>query len=128
MTNVSTQDRRRSTRYQGSLEVEFCANDGTYRGVSNSSSVSGLFIETDNCLSPKSIVFMKVHLPDGSISTLKGRVRRIQKMSHSMFEASERACKDGIAIEIIERDANYIKFFMALLRGIHNRKPSNGSR
>lgn len=115
MTNVSTQDKRQRKRYQKSLEVEFCTNDRTYRGVSDNFSISGLFIKTDNRLALESVVSIKVHLPDGSISKLEGRVRRVQKAPYAIVTESKKTFKDGMGIEIIEKDSNYIKFFMSLL-------------
>jgi hypothetical protein len=118
---VSTQERRLRKRYQKSLEVEFYTNGRIYRGVSDDFSISGLFIKTDNGLALESVVSMKVHLPDGSVSLLRGRVRRVNKMSYALVATSEKTLKKGMGIEIIERDSNYMKFFMSLLNDSQNR-------
>jgi hypothetical protein len=115
VVNASTQEKRERKRCQKTLEVEFCTNDRTYRGVSDNFSISGLFIKTDNCLALHSAVSIKVHLPDGSISKLEGRVKRVQKVPYVIVTASEKTFKDGMGIEIIERDSSYVKFFMSLL-------------
>ncbi len=115
MAGVLTQEKARRKRCQKRLEVEFCANNIAYRGVSENFSISGLFIKADNCLVPGSAVAIKVHLPDGSISTLKGRVTRVQRPPYASGTASEKAFTDGMGIEITERDSNYLKFFMSLV-------------
>ena len=125
MLNASTQEKRLRKRCQKSLEVEFCVNNRTYKGVSDNFSINGLFIKTDNGLPLESIVSVKVHLPDGSISIVRGRVRRIQKMSHAVVAAPEQTFKVGMGIELIERDSNYIKFFMSLLTDSDTRQPAN---
>jgi hypothetical protein len=112
---ASEQQKRQRKRLQESCEVEFCANNETYRGVSDNFSISGLFIRTDKFLAPQSAVSIKVHLPDGSTSKLEGRVRRVERAPHDIGTALEKKFMSGVGIEIMERDTNYIKFFMSLL-------------
>ncbi len=115
MAGVLTQEKARRKRCQKSLEVEFCANGGTYMGFSDNFSINGLFIKTDNCQAEETAIFIKVHLPDGSISKLEGIVRRVQRSPFASGTASDKDFKDGMGIEIIKRDSNYIKFFMSLV-------------
>jgi hypothetical protein len=109
------QGKRQRKRLQGSCEVEFSANNETYRGVSDNFSITGLFIRTDKILAPQSVVSIKVHLPDGSTSKLEGRVRRVERAPYDIVTALEKKFVGGVGIEIMAKDANYIKFFMSLL-------------
>ncbi len=115
MAGVVTQEKERRKRCQKSLDVEFSANGGAYRGVSDNFSINGLFIKTDNCPAEETAIFIKVHLPDGSISRLEGIVRRVQRSPYAAGTASEKDFKDGMGIEITKRDSSYIKFFMSLV-------------
>jgi hypothetical protein len=117
--NASGPEKRQHKRFLKSCEVEFCANNKKYKGVSDNFSIDGLFIETNILLAPHSVVSIIVHLPDGSVSKLKGRVRRVaETCNDTPMEASQQTFKSGIGIEIIERDSNYFKFFMLLLSSI----------
>ena len=112
--NTSGPEKRQHRRIQKSCEVEFYANSKTYRGVSGNFSIDGLFINTDNLLPLQSVVSITVHLPDGSTSKLKGRVRQVHKMTGSTAQSGQ-ILESGMGIEVMERDSNYIKFFMSLL-------------
>ena len=109
MSNTSAPEQRQRKRLKKSCEIDFCANNETYRGVSDNFSIDGLFIRTDNLFTPQSVVSIIVHLPDGSTSKLKGRVRRVH---------TGQTFKRGMGIEIIERDSKYIAFFLSLLSSI----------
>ncbi len=115
MPDASVQENRRRKRIQKNCEVEFCANEETHKGVSDNFSIDGLFIKTNNVLDLRSMVAIKVHLPDGSTSNLEGRVSRVHKAPYDMVKTDGRTFQDGIGIEIMQRDSNYIKFFMSLL-------------
>jgi hypothetical protein len=116
--DVSGLEKRQRRRVQKNMEVEFCGYDGTHRGVSENFSIDGLSIRTDSILPLQSVVSITVHLPDGSISKLKGKVRRVHKVTHDIIAASRKTFKGEMGIEIIERDSSYIQFFMSLLSGI----------
>jgi hypothetical protein len=116
--NASLPEKRQHRRVQKSCEAEFYANDETYKGVSDNFSINGLFIGTDNLLPPQSMVSIIVHLPDGSIAKLKGRVIRVQEASDDILTAPGQTLKRGMGIEIMERDSNYMKFLMSLLSSI----------
>jgi PilZ domain len=115
MAYASVQGNTRRKRIQKKCEVEFIANKETYKGVSDNFSISGLFIKTDNLLDLHSLVTIKVHLPDGSTSNVEGRVTRVCSVSYDMSKASGQTLNGGMGIEIMQRDHNYIMFFMSLL-------------
>jgi hypothetical protein len=113
--NPSAREKRQHRRVQESCEVEFYANGKAYKGVSENVSIDGLLIRTDNLTALQSVVTITVHLPDGSHGKLKGRVRRVHKVTGSAAESGQTA-ESSMGIENMERDSNYIKFFMSLLR------------
>lgn len=114
MLNTLESDKRQHKRIKESCDVEFYSHGKEYRGVSDNFSVNGLLISTEDLLALQSVVSITVHLPDGSTSKLKGRVRRVHKMTGSAAQSGQ-ILESGMGIEIMERDSNYIKFFMSLL-------------
>ncbi len=121
MPNVAAPKPKRRRRIQKNLKVEFCGPNGTCMGVSENFSINGLSIMTDNILALQSVVSITVHLPDGSISKLIGRVRRFLEISNDTAATSGEMFKGGMGIEIMKRDSSYIKFFMSLLSECYNR-------
>ncbi len=118
MVTTLAHGKRGHKRFQKSCEVEWRVYNETFRGMSEDFSIDGLLIRTDNPPSPGSAVSITVHLPDGAISQLKGTVRRVLKGASDSFAGSERAFRGVMGIEIIERDSNYLKFFLSLLSTI----------
>ena len=118
MPNAAVPEQRQRKRLKKSCQIDFCTNNETHRGVSDNFSIDGLFIKTDNLLAPQSVVSITVHLPDGSTSNLKGMVRRVHKESYDIAIPSGQTFKCGMGIEIIERDSNYMKFFISLLSSV----------
>ena len=119
VTDASDREKRQRKRLKKTCEVEFSSNEKTYRGTSDNFSINGLFIGTADLLVPNSVIFIIVHLPDGSVSKLRGRVRRVLNGSDSTVrKPSELVVKSGMGIEILEKDYHYIKFFMSLLTSI----------
>ena len=119
VTDASDREKRQRKRLKKTCEVEFCSNDKTYRGISDNFSINGLFIGTADLLAPNSVIFIIVYLPDGSVSKLRGRVRRVLNGSDgTVRKSSELVFKSGMGIEILEKDYHYIKFFMSLLTSI----------
>ena len=118
MPNTLAPEQRQRKRLKKSCQIDFCANNETYIGVSDNFSIDGLFIKTDNLLPLQSVVSIIVHLPDGSTSKLKGMVRRVHKVSYDIVIPSGQTFECGMGIQIIERDSNYMKFFISLLSSI----------
>jgi hypothetical protein len=94
-------DKRQSTRFENRCEVEFRAEGIIHRGICLDLSLNGLFIETDFRFSPTTMLDMLLHLPDGTISKLKGKVVR--------------SLDNGIGIGIIEKDASYLHYYSRFL-------------
>jgi hypothetical protein len=118
---TTTSPERRHKRFRKSCEVEFRLHNGTFRGISEDFSIDGLQIRTDNLPFPGATVSITVYLPDGSASELKGRVRRVTRAcDNAAGDASQRTFRGSVGIEIIEKDYNYMMFFMSLLGTIKN--------
>ncbi|MDA8084901.1 MAG: PilZ domain-containing protein [Nitrospiraceae bacterium] len=97
--------KRRHSRFVRRLETEFSAAGQSYRAISSDFSCSGLFIRTNHAFPPGTILDISVHLPDGETSVLQGRVRRALKTTVVSL-------KNGMGVELIEKDAFYNKFML----------------
>jgi hypothetical protein len=98
---------RKYRRYIRRLEVEFSADNQHYRGISSNLSLCGIFIRTNHAFSPDTIIHLTIHLPDGTTSAVKGRVRMA-------LRTSVVSLKNGMGIEIIEHDSHYVNFVSSL--------------
>lgn len=98
---------QRSPRFTRRLEAIFSFGGLKFSGISSDLSESGLFIRTRHGLTPGSRLDIEVYLPEGKICRIKGIVRRTVKTSLS-------ALKNGMGIEIIEKDQNYLDFVKTL--------------
>jgi len=99
---------RKHKRFIKRCDLEFALNGQTYRGISKDFSLDGLFIMTDDTLSPDSIIDIVVHLPNGLTSRLRGKVRRVLKTTNKGTLIT--TFKNGMGVEIIEKDTNYSCF------------------
>ncbi len=99
---------RKHERFIRRLETEFSAEGKSYIGISSDFSFTGLFVRTNHPFVPGTIVNLTVHLPDGKASRMKGSVRRAMKTPAV-------AIKNGMGIELIEKDDNYMNFIGSFL-------------
>jgi hypothetical protein len=97
--------KRRHARFIRRLETEFSAEGKEYRAISSDFSCNGLFIRTNHAFPPGTVVSILVHLPDGTPSVLKGRVRRA-------LRTTVVSLKNGMGIELIEKDLPYTNFML----------------
>lgn len=91
-------------------EVEFSTHGNASRGISSNFSLSGLYIKTSKPFSEDTPVTLRIHLPNGLISELKGIVRRA-------FRNAVNIQKNGMGIELTEKDSRYCDFISSLLPG-----------
>jgi hypothetical protein len=100
--------KRRHKRIIKRLETEFSAAGIYFRGISSDLSGSGLFVRTTKPFPPDTLVDLTVHLPEDLFARLKGVVRHAIRtgLSHS---------KNGMGIEIVEYDQNFVAFINSLL-------------
>lgn len=99
---------RKHRRIIKRLETEFSSGGLYFRGISSDLSEHGLFVRTSKPFSPETMIDLTLHLPNNSLSRLKGVVRWAAKMGL----VSER---DGMGVEIIQSDKNFIRFLNTLL-------------
>lgn len=102
--------KRKSNRFKKRLEVTFTKGTDNYHGITSDLSNKGLFIRTRYIFSPGSVLDIKITLPDGSVSQIKGMVKRAVNIPISTF-------KNGLGIEITQKDAAYDKFVNSMDTG-----------
>ncbi|MEW6109069.1 MAG: PilZ domain-containing protein [Nitrospirota bacterium] len=112
---------RKQERFIRRLETEFSADNKTYRGISSDLSLTGLFIRTNHAFAPGSVIDITIHLPEGVTSKLRGKVRRA-------FKTPFVALKNGMGIELTERDSNYINFIKTYLSEDEFKAPSEKAK
>ncbi len=95
--------RRKHERFVRRLESEFIGQGKNYRAISSDFSRYGLFIRTNHAFVPGTELNIIIHLPNGTDCKLKGLVRRAMKTTIVSL-------KNGMGIELLSRDHNYIKF------------------
>lgn len=100
--------RRQCQRYTKRLETTFSSGNLSFRGISSDLSAGGLFIRTQHGFVPNTIVDIEVYLPNNKVSKLKGIVRRSIKTTMP-------GVKNGMGIELIERDTNYLDFIKTIV-------------
>jgi Tfp pilus assembly protein PilZ len=119
--------KRRYERIIRRLEIEFSAKDQTHRGISSNFSLGGIFIRTNRAFEPGTEVDLLIHLPDGTRSKAKGIVKMAMKTPVVSL-------KNGMGVEITEKDQQYIKFVETLLEGAGSKgegdqhEPVSGSK
>jgi hypothetical protein len=109
-------EKRKEKRIVKRCSVAFESDGHTYIGFSRNLSPDGLFLKIRKPVAPETIIEMVVDLPDGSTSKLRGKVKRALKDPHGT--AMERAgipSKEGMGIELIEKDSSYVRFITSLL-------------
>jgi uncharacterized protein (TIGR02266 family) len=95
--------KRKYHRFTKRLEVKFSSGGKSFTGISSNLSENGIFIRTHKGFAPGTALDLKLILPDGKISSLKGIVKRTLKTSISEL-------KNGMGVEIIENDAMFTDF------------------
>ena len=99
---------KRTKRFTKRLEVTFSSGVLSYRGILSNVSVSGLFIRTNRGFAPGTTVDIELMLPDNTVSSLKGIVRRTIKNPVTTM-------KNGMGVELIRQDAKYQNFIKPFL-------------
>ena len=101
-------DKRRHPRFIKRLTTKFIINNESFTGISSDLSESGLFIRTNRGCSANTPIDIKIFMPDNSVSSLKGIVRRTIRTPISSM-------KNGMGIEIIEKDGIFINFVKSII-------------
>ncbi len=115
--SLSQRDKRKFKRFTRRCEATFTFRGVSKKGIACDFSIDGLFIRTVNPFSSDEVIDIMVHLPDDSLSSLKGRVTRSMKNAFgNMAGTLAKAYKNGMGIKIIKKDANYLNFIRSLIK------------
>lgn len=93
---------KRTKRFTKRLEVTFRAGGLDFRGILSDVSDNGIFIRTNRGFAPNTTLDIELVLPDNTVSHMKGIVRRTIK--------TPLAIKNGMGVELTEKDAAFEKF------------------
>jgi len=117
MIRTVRQEKRRQERFTRRCEIEFSSGSQTYFGISSNFSISGLFIRTRNPFVPGTFIAIVLHLPNGSLSKLTGRVIRAHKttLGATVSASGFFKEKDGMGVELTEKDSYYLQFIASSL-------------
>ncbi len=96
--------KRSAERFIKRMEAEFSAGDKTYKGFVSNISATGLFIRTNHSYREGLNIDIRIFMPDGSTSVVKGVVRR------AVATLDTRLSKNGMGIELTQKDENFINF------------------
>jgi len=101
-------ERRQHFRVNKSLVSQIFAGHINLFVITGDLSANGIFLISKRCLPVGTAVTIEMVLPDNSVASLRGIVRRT-------IDAA--ACvHSGMGIEIIERDNNYVRFLNSILK------------
>ena len=105
-------NRRQCKRFRECVDVEFVSDGKSFTGTSDDFSLNGLFIMSRDVKAPGTVLDIAVRLPNrGATLKLRGTVIRL----HKTVAGEVIGAPDGMGVEIIEKDANYLHFFRSLL-------------
>lgn len=99
--------KRQFDRHTIRLEAVFRAGTEIHRGITSDISEKGLFIRTRYAYVPGTILDIEIESPDGTTSRLRGVVKRSARTQIA-------ALKNGMGIELIEKDSNYINLLRTI--------------
>jgi len=105
------EEKRRENRYKGRFKIEYTSGNQVHRGISSNLSLNGLFIRTRSPLEIGTLITILLHLPGGLTATLKGKVARVLVIHDG---TSPVTIRNGMGVEIIEKDFNYLRIVMSL--------------
>ncbi len=114
MKDIPQREKRGHERVTLSCDIEFSSRRQIYQGKTSNLSLSGLFIVTKNTFPPGTIINMVIHLPDGSISKLIGKVTRASSGSNDKVAEFS---ADGMGVAILTKDTNYLRLLVSMTTG-----------
>jgi hypothetical protein len=100
--------KRRHRRIIKRLNIDCSAGGADIRGISSCLSGNGLFVRTIKPFPPDTSVDLTIHLPDHIVSRVRGVVRTAMQTGLTYG-------KNGMGIEIVECDQNFVTFMNSLL-------------
>jgi hypothetical protein len=96
-------EQRKEHRVSKQLYVQISTDRKVFWGLLNDFSKNGLFIKCNQDFPIGAVIDIEIFMPDKSTSVLKGIVRR-------KIDIPESNRKYGLGIELIEKDARFIRF------------------
>ena len=96
-------EQRKERRISKKLYVQLYSDKKFFSGLLNDLSKNGLFIQCNRDIPIGAVIDIEIFMSDKSNSVLKGIVRR-------MIDMPESNRKYGLGIELIKKDARYIRF------------------
>jgi hypothetical protein len=106
----TSEERRRHPRFIKRLPVKFFIDNECLTSLSSDLSESGLFLRTNRGTTINCVVSIQLFLPSNAVSCIKGIVRRTVRTPFSEM-------KNGMGIEIIEKDEAYGHFIQSIRGG-----------
>jgi hypothetical protein len=108
-TESNKPDRRKQPRFVKRLETRIISDNISFWSISSDLSECGLFIKTNRDFNIETPLEIELSLPGNVVSLLKGVVRRTLDPPVST--------ENGMGVEIIEKDINYIHYLKSLVGG-----------
>ncbi len=113
----SQREKRGFRRYARRCEAEFAAGGVSNSGIASDFSINGLFLRTSHPFAADTVINISVHMPDGSMSSLQGKVRRAMKSSvGKVMGTPSKEFRNGMGVELTRRDVHYLNFIRSLIR------------
>lgn len=113
-------ERRRHFRVNKSLISQIFADDINLFVITGNLSTNGISLISKQCLPVDTAVMIEIVLPDNSVSSLRGIVRRTIDTSAFIHR--------GMGIELIEKDSNYAQFLNSILNETETSDKEIGTR
>lgn len=115
-TAEKSRNKRTCRRFIRRCEAEFIVDNMSYRGIAGDFSLGGLFLRTGRPFPPETIIDIILYFADGTSSRLKAKVRRaLRTPLGKVMGTPKKELKNGMGVEITERDARYLHFIRSLL-------------
>jgi len=105
-------EKRQHLRFKQNLISQIFADNTNLFVMTGNLSANGLFLKSKRCLPVDSFITIHMVLPDNSVSSLKGIVRRT--IDTSVF------IHNGMGIQLIEKDGNYNRYLESILGEMHS--------
>ena len=116
-SDKNLKEKRRLKRFARRCECKFMSEGISHKGIASDFSLNGLFINTAYPPAADAVIGIAVHLPDGSVSSLQGKVRRTMKTPPGRVTGRPlKEHKSGMGVELLMKDANYLNFIRSLIK------------
>jgi hypothetical protein len=116
-TEKISEEKRRLRRFTGQCKCAFASGGVSKKGIACDFSINGMFIRTNDSLASGSVIVIAAHLPDGSVSSLRGKVKRtIITSPGKQAGGPPKEHKIGMGIELLKKDANYLHFIRSMIK------------